>query len=82
MSAKIGGRHKHMFQNKNFARSKSHTKYRKAYEWYVTILKKEWKPWFEKWAADTKVKAEMRFKKFWITKSMVDQYLEKRWLKI
>ena len=78
MSAKIWRRHKHIFQNKNFARSKSHKKYQKALEWYATVLKKENKVGFEKWVANELVKVNLRFKKFGITKTMVEDYMSKR----
>lgn len=70
-----------MFQNKNYKRQKSYDKYKKAFEWYTDILKKEVKWTMAKWVAKTKIKAQARLKKFWITDRMVADHLSKKGLK-
>lgn len=71
---------KHLFYNLNRKRSKSHKKLEKALRWYVTVMKKKDKPWFEKWVEKTLIKVKQRFVKYWITSEMLKDYLAKKWL--
>lgn len=73
-------KHKHVFYNLNVKRTKSWEKYKKAMAWYTDILKKQKKEWMQKWVAKTRIKAEARFKKFWITRTMFEAYLNGKWL--
>ncbi len=71
---------KHFFYNPNRKRPKSDKKYKKAMEWYILVLKKKDKPWFEKWVKKTLKKVEARFEKYWITEEMIRSYLESKGL--
>ena len=71
---------KRLFYNLNRKRSKSYEKYKKAYEWYITVMKKKDKQWFEKWVEKTLQKVIARFKKYGITNQMLKEYLSKKWL--
>ena len=71
---------KHLFYNLNRKRTKSHKKLEKAFEWYITVMKKKDKPGFEKWKEKTLIKVKARFKKYWITPEMLRQYLIKKGL--
>ena len=76
-----GAKYKHMFYNVSRARKKSGEKNKKAIEWYIDLLKKESKQWTTKRIYKTKIKAEDRLKKYWITNAMISKALEKKWLK-
>jgi len=69
-----------MFYNQNFARKKSYDKYKNAILWYIDLLQKEQKTGLTKWIAKTRVKANARIKKYWITKNMINDCLQNKWL--
>jgi hypothetical protein len=71
---------KHLFYNLNRKRTKSHKKLRKAFEWYITVMKKKERPGFEKWVEKTLVKVKQRFVKYGITSDMLKEYLSKKGL--
>lgn len=66
--------------NPNFSRTKSWEKYKKAMQWYVDLLVKEKKQWLTKWIIKTRVKADLRLKKYWITSSMLDKFIKEKGL--
>ena len=67
---------KHLFYNPNRKRPKSDKKYKKAFEWYILVLKKRQKPGFEKWVKKTLEKVNARFEKYGITQQMIEEYLK------
>lgn len=75
----IREKYKHYLYNPHTARKKSLDKYAKAFEWYTDLLQKEKNLWSTRWLTKTKVKAEARLKKYWITNQMVLNYLQKKW---
>ena len=72
-----GAKYKHFLYNVNVARRKSGDKLKSAIERYVLLLKKEAKA-ATKWVYKTKIKADLRLKKFGITKEMITNALEKK----
>lgn len=67
--------YKHIFYNLNRTRKKSWEKYKKAMQWYVELMNREEIEGLTKWIQKTKLKAEARLKKFWITKQMIANYI-------
>ncbi len=71
------GKPEHVHQNLWRKRKKSGKKHIKAIKWYVMLLKRQEKEWLTKWIAKTKLKAEARIKKMWITTAQIDAVLQK-----
>lgn len=74
-------KHNHILQNPNRSRKKTYNKYGKAIAWYVSLLIREKKEWKTKWIDKTKIKANLRLKKYGIVQNMIDTYIEKKWYK-
>ncbi len=71
---------KRLFYNLNRKKPKSYKKYKKAMEWYITVMKKKDKIWYEKWVEKTLTKVKARFEKYGITSEMLKEYLAKKGL--
>lgn len=71
---------KRLFYNPNRKKPKSYKKYKKAMEWYITVMKKKNKVWYEKWVEKTLEKVKLRFKKYGITSNMLKDYLSNKGL--
>jgi hypothetical protein len=69
---------KRLFYNLNRKKPKSHKKYKKAMEWYITVMKKKDKMGYEKWVEKTLEKVIARFRKYGITPAMLKEYLERK----
>lgn len=74
-----GGKFPRVLYNLNAVKKKSGDKYKKAMEWFLSILKKEAKAGdATKWTTKTKVKATARLKKYGITLAQVKDYAEQK----
>jgi len=65
----------------NWKKNKSGKKYKNAIERYILVLKKEAKEWETKRVVNTKEKALLRLKKYWITMKQIKEALDRKWLK-
>ncbi len=73
-----GAKYKHMLYNVSWARKKSWNKLKNAIKRFISLIQKEKKRWSTKWIQKTRIKADARLKKYWVTQAMLDKELKNK----